>query len=527
MVYRTLNLVACGYDINVQQLSDLLAVNIETPSFDRQNQPLDRYAPVEASTCLLTYNEDSEILNLAHYTVKEYLNSSRICDGPAKIFQMTDDSMHAMAASCFIIYMLYENYDFEPKPVMDYAIIHWYRAIQSIDSESIQQSLSTLIIQLVNPCEAHYPRWRDEVKEQSGDTTYPYWIAECGAERCTTLASICWFGFMETAKVFLETSQDPFPFHKTIRWSNITGSYRPDLNGQELSGNKIKNNLIWFFETVTGLEILTVVHVALVAAFALKRDFLDLMVSKGADINICSLTGFSLLNTVLHFRLSRFWQQGTIKDRHQQQCLLVDYLLAKGAQPDLSRCTIAPLQSVMEDLLSDVEASPRTLDFTYHISRKLLERGARVNDIADDEANIQRIRLNCQCFFPEFKNPSVLQREIEYTESVVQNRGTSSFYDTPLRMLRDGKKRIASLDLKDNARMTRLVRLERLLLSSGAKSLHLFPVKGLPGYVEEDIEEWKKLNARAVVTSPSPSTTRQLVNTPAENGVPFIRCTMP
>jgi hypothetical protein len=35
-----------------------------------------------------------------------------------------------------------------------------------------------------------------------------------------------------------------------------------------------------------------------------------------------------------------------------------------------------------------------------------------------------------------------------------------------------------------------LTKLENLLLSYGAKSLHLFPIKGLPGYVEEDMKEW-------------------------------------
>src|SRR5882724_7924898 len=71
MVHRTLNLIACGYEFTLEQLSELLAVNIENPSFDRQNKPFDIHAPVEACTCLVTYNMDTGILNLAHYTVKE------------------------------------------------------------------------------------------------------------------------------------------------------------------------------------------------------------------------------------------------------------------------------------------------------------------------------------------------------------------------------------------------------------------------------------------------------------------------
>ena len=35
--------------------------------------------------------------------------------------------------------------------------------------------------------------------------------------------------------------------------------------------------------------------------------------------------------------------------------------------------------------------------------------------------------------------------------------------------------------------------LEDFLKSHGAKSRHLFPVKGLPGYNEVDMEEWIKI----------------------------------
>jgi hypothetical protein len=36
-------------------------------------------------------------------------------------------------------------------------------------------------------------------------------------------------------------------------------------------------------------------------------------------------------------------------------------------------------------------------------------------------------------------------------------------------------------------------KLKSLLIRYGGKSLHLFPIEGLPGYVEEDMKEWKKV----------------------------------
>ena len=122
MVYRTLSVIGAGCELSLEELSDLLAVDLENPSFDRQNRPLGLYAPLEACTCLLTYDEVMKALTLSHYTVKEYLISSRIANGPAGSFQMTDDSMHAMTAACLIIYMLYENYESENEPLMHFAV---------------------------------------------------------------------------------------------------------------------------------------------------------------------------------------------------------------------------------------------------------------------------------------------------------------------------------------------------------------------------------------------------------------------
>jgi hypothetical protein len=153
MVYQTLNLIATRNNITLEQLSYLLAVDFEKGSFDRQHRPLDLYAPLEACTCLVTYDAENEGLNLAHYTVKEYLNSSRICDGPAKVYQMRDDTMYSILASCLITYMLYETYEVEHKPLMRFAIADWHEVIQDMHSSSARTALSGLIIQLLDPNE--------------------------------------------------------------------------------------------------------------------------------------------------------------------------------------------------------------------------------------------------------------------------------------------------------------------------------------------------------------------------------------
>jgi hypothetical protein len=521
MAYQTLNLIAARDDLTLEELSYLLAVDLEKGSFDRQNRPLDLYAPIEACTCLLTLpcNTDTRDLHLAHYTVKEYLNSSRVCKGPAKMYQMTDDSMYSMLASCLITYMLYESYEVEHKPLMLCAITEWHEVFEDIDSISARKSLSGLIIQLLDPNEPHYLNWRNEVAKAlvlaPTDSPYPFWSAEPGAEPCATLASLCWFGCIEAAQLFLDTQKSPFPFQKPIYWT-IPADFPRRFHdsqvlysrfGHELSKDKrSKENLLLYLKNeFSGLEALTVVHVALLRSDDFQPGFLGLMLSKGADINVRSLTGSSLLNTVLNGRTRlrecvSAWGDDTNP---------FDFLLANGAQVNPNQCTITPLQSAIararRSLYPLSEPMARwykfsdhyvLLDNLFHVARKLLECGAMVNGVCHDEANISRIRQICHIYLQQPEESSPTSDETEYINAALEARGLTALYDTPLRMLDQIGDHIGvtqSTKPPPKNVLQAFYGIRKLLLSYGAKSLHLFPVEDLPGYVKEDMEEWKKI----------------------------------
>lgn len=265
MAYRTLSLTATGYEISLEDLSNFLAVDLENNVFDRSNQPLDDYAPVEACMCLLTLDEETGVLNFAHYTVKEYLVSSRIGTGPANFFQMTDDSIYCVAASSFIFYMIYGSYDNESVPSMFLAVINWREAIRNIKSQRIRNSLSSLIIQLFNPTSPHLSKWQRETEMDHNRGMFPIWSAEPGAECCITLAYLCWYGLVEAAAVFLDLRTEPFPFDKTLNWISHPSF---DVNEEHLTAgmncsDSIEKELLKRLKSsVTGQEIVTVLQVA-------------------------------------------------------------------------------------------------------------------------------------------------------------------------------------------------------------------------------------------------------------------------
>ena len=79
---------------------------------------------------------------------------------------------------------------------------------------------------------------------------------------------------------------------------------------------------------------------------------------------------------------------------------------------------------------------------------------------------------------------------MEYIDHAIYCRGQSEIYDTPVRIIQNQIKSKSRRQAADETEIFKSI--GRLLKNYGGKSLHLFPIisiKGLPGFVEEDIEE--------------------------------------
>ncbi len=200
---------------------------------------------------------------------------------------------------------------------------------------------------------------------------------------------------------------------------------------------------------------------------------------------------------------------------------LFDFLLANGAQVNPSQCTITPLQSAIARARKSLyslssDSKERSFEFLdrdvllnnlFHIARKLLEWGAMVNGVCHDEANISIIRQICHIYLQQLVESSPSSDETEYINAALEARGLTALYDTPLRMLDQIGDHIGvtqSTKPPPKKVLQEFYGIRKLLPSYGAKSLHLFPVEDLLGYVKEDMEEWKKIEDRQMA---SPSST--------------------
>ncbi|EQB58404.1 hypothetical protein CGLO_01352 [Colletotrichum gloeosporioides Cg-14] len=67
-------------------------------------------------------------VQLAHFTIKEYLTSTRISEGPLALFSFTEDDAHLHISQCCLVYHLYETdttFVEAGFPVGNYATSHW------------------------------------------------------------------------------------------------------------------------------------------------------------------------------------------------------------------------------------------------------------------------------------------------------------------------------------------------------------------------------------------------------------------
>jgi hypothetical protein len=494
-----LQLLSAGSIDNLDALNDALAVDIENASFDRCNGPLDLYAPIEACKCLITFYPDTKVVELAHYTVKEYLISSRICDGPAQKYHITRESIFSLAAQYFIICIIHADYTLEYHPLLNSAMNCWDVFVRSIRSEAHQKVIDSLVFGLLDPTLPHFHKWIQRNQEADNLEYMPGWSVEAGAESCVTFAHLCWRTLDGMARRFFELKMDQAYFGNHLIWSNweqtfpdaihLCGSsmekYQPEKQAFGLNyATETPQDPLTIAERTkifqeiahysTGYQYLTLLHLA---ATTLNESLLRFLISKGADVNSQTPLGFSVLSSALYSTIGSL-------DFLYPKLDVVKLLLSNHANPAVTKTSIAPLQLAIMNLIYYSEYG----DVFQPILQALIDAGADINGVADDETNITRIRNGCHLYFLT-KTPDAAIQEEDIVETLLENRGCNLCYSTPLRIF---EMIVASRYEKGSEHELAIYKdLGDFLKSHGAKSLHLFPIKGLPGHNEADMEEWR------------------------------------
>jgi hypothetical protein len=468
IAHKALQLLAFHHEIfsDLNKLAEAVIVDVEKLSFKTESRFLDRNALFEICTCLITHEFDDEV-RLAHYSVKEYLVSERIQQSTAREFYISKAAADILVAKTALVYLLDTTYEGVPR-AKDYfwhweqqqqseyddlesvafplrsTALGWHYFIQELEDSVDKALIDGLIVRLLSAQGAHYNGWLERAEvdfSDDGGGYFPRWRARPGIESNLALAYACFFKAFGAAEVLLRRS--------------------PDL---ATSGERLELDLA-VEDIHTYAELCpkgTLIEVAIVMRV---EPFIRLLLDRGADANGVDLHGRTRLLSALD---NVYDELGSTR---QGDCFgSVRLLLCAGADPNPRGVAKTPLQVAAKN-------------HNCHVAKLLLDAGAHVNAVADDEAVVVKIRQ----WYTQAQSEEDLYIQQEIDKDI-RERGKGDSYLTPLRIVETRSNYETRGTRKYNDLEQESADVKQLLIERGGKSLSLFPVKDLPGYVEADIK---------------------------------------
>lgn len=472
--HKVLQLLAfCNYCRfgKLNTLAEAVIIDVEQLSFSPEKRLLDRNALFEICTCLITVTSEDEVI-LAHYSVKEYLDSERIKLGPATSFQISKIASEVLGTTICLVYLLdityegvcsdedylgmtdnqkeaYHCYEDGNFPLLTTAL-SWLFVLRKKDIWTVQGPntaiIHNLLIRLFTPKGVHYKKWLDRSGFNTGNRFFgphqTHWKTQPGAEPNTAFAIACGYGLVETAKVILE--------------SNPNLSTSGDLVEVEFDN--------WFtaFFYDDSLQPGTLLDLLDVAIYFRKDKFVELLLDSGANPNVISPDGCCKL--LLTLKVLAFGE-----DSYDEEFRfgVIESLLKAGADPNPRGVAITPLQAAC-------------LGYYSFNMKILLDAGAQVNAVGDDRAIVAGIQKRSTTGADPFimgdgwpQKKFLSQIEIC---KLISTRGALRNYETPLRIV---EKRLDQSDHRGE-----LLNMKNLLIENGGKSLNLYPGQNVPGHLE-------------------------------------------
>jgi hypothetical protein len=247
-VRKVLHLLSYDFGMEYQdQIHTALAVDTELLEYRKDDPPCDPLAIIDICTCLITSSERSSRteIKLAHYTVKEYLVSDRVCIGPAAYFELSEAEANAVMTKAFLVYMLSMKMkgDSTKKDFEHSALRRWRLLLNRVilaDKKDPGEPIARLTLNLLNPLRPGFDAWLAamlpcfsqggynngmyEINRTWAPCGLPDWIPKPGMEVCHRLAWLCWFDLYPSARIFLDEYLVKISFDKPFATTGHVGT---------------------------------------------------------------------------------------------------------------------------------------------------------------------------------------------------------------------------------------------------------------------------------------------------------------
>jgi ankyrin repeat protein len=251
--------------------------------------------------------------------------------------------------------------------------------------------------------------------EQVLNHKVPTWKMLPGTEQTVTMGYVCFFGLARAAEILYEQNSD----------SSILE------NQLELLNTECQDDITFTVFCGTPLHV---------AASVYQIYVVELLIAKGANINVTSCGGWTVLNSALI--------SGTSNE-------MIELLLDSNASLNPHNVALTPLQNAAYSKWCE----PRMVSY-------LLNAEANVNAVGNDEAIIMMIRYDTRN-----------ERDEDIVRKRILDRGNEFYYNTPLRIVESRIDLISRgycvLGYEDQKHYLNAVR--DLLIEHGAVSLHIPP----------------------------------------------------
>lgn len=207
-------LVYSSRPVKLTEVAEAVAVWPLCKAIDMDDRLFDPRDVMTICSSLVTLNEDSQELALAHYSVKEYLISGRIIAGPAAAFGMNAQIANANLAEICLTYLLsfdeensiYENVH-DDYPLLQYAAEHWFDHIR-LGSDNANCAQGNLCCRLLDKTKGYsFLNW---IRLFDPEARYrqPIW-----PESLATLPSPLYYmsllGHFDIVQMLLKHGEDP------------------------------------------------------------------------------------------------------------------------------------------------------------------------------------------------------------------------------------------------------------------------------------------------------------------------------
>lgn len=201
LAIRVFQCLVCSIrPMTIEEVAEGVSIELGDTTLDPGNKLNDPEDILDILGGLVSLDKNTRILELAHFSVKEYLTSERITGSPSSSYQINPKAAHVELAKLCLTYISIEDFGFGPcdtddelkcrfkrYPLLKYAAHNWQNhAIK--DDKKEDNELVSMVEEFLNPLSfaGTFLSWAQAYHTENSETSHDH----NAYNKCSSLASV-------------------------------------------------------------------------------------------------------------------------------------------------------------------------------------------------------------------------------------------------------------------------------------------------------------------------------------------------